>query len=473
MAVVSSAPGARTGVSELTRWSQLIIGVVCMVMIANLQYGWTFFVPDIQKTFGWDRASIQIAFTLFVLFETWLVPIEGWFVDKYGPRVVIFIGGVLCGIGWVMNSYATSLSAYYAAQIIAGIGAGGVYGTCIGTALKWFPDKRGLAAGLTAAGFGAGSALTVVPIQNMISSSGFQATFFNFGIGQGIIVCILAFFMHSPKPGQVPEAVQNNANLQSRRQFAPTEIIGPSMFWIVGSAIALIGGLAMWAAGQQFYIPLALAILIFGYGGYTVWTRGQPVFTLMYFMFVIVGAGGLMVTANLAPIAQDLKIAGIPVSMFGLTMTALTFAATLDRILNGLTRPFFGWVSDHIGRENTMFIAFFIEGIGIFALYMFGSNPVMFVILSGLVFFAWGEIYSLFPSTCTDTFGSKFATTNAGLLYTAKGTAALLVPYTNQIQKMTGSWDMVFIIAAAANILAAVLAIAVLKPWRRKILANG
>jgi MFS transporter, OFA family, oxalate/formate antiporter len=455
------------------RWGQLVIGIVCMVMIANLQYGWTFFVPDIQKTFGWDRASIQIAFTLFVLFETWLVPIEGWFVDKYGPRIVIFIGGILCAIGWVMNSYATSLSAFYAAQIIAGIGAGGVYGTCIGTALKWFPDKRGLAAGLTAAGFGAGSALTVAPIQNMIQSSGFQATFFNFGIGQGIIVCILAFFMNAPKPGQVPDTVQNTAILQSKRQFSPSEIIGPTMFWIVGSAIALVGGLALWSIGQQFYIPLALAILIFCYGGYVVWTRGQPVFTLMYFMFVMVGAGGLMVTANLAPISQDLKIAGISVSLFGLTMTALTFAATIDRVLNGLTRPFFGWVSDHIGRENTMFLAFFIEGVGIFALYKFGSDPVMFVILSGLVFFAWGEIYSLFPSTCTDTFGSKFATTNAGLLYTAKGTAALLVPYTNQIQKMTGSWDMVFIIAAGANILAAVLAIAVLKPWRRKILSSA
>jgi OFA family oxalate/formate antiporter-like MFS transporter len=444
-----------------------------MVMIANLQYGWTFFVPDIQKTFGWDRAAIQIAFTLFVLFETWLVPIEGWFVDKYGPRIVIFVGGVLCGIGWVMNSFATSLTEFYVAQIVAGIGAGGVYGTCIGTALKWFPDKRGLAAGITAAGFGAGSALTVAPIQAMIASSGFQTTFFNFGIGQGLIVCVLAFLMTTPKAGQVPEAVQNAKIIQNRRQFTPSEIIGPTNFWIIGGAIALVGGLAMWAVGQQFYIPLALAILIFGYGGYTVWTRGQPIFTLMYFMFVIVGAGGLMVTANLAPIAQDLKIAGVPVSLFGLTMGALTFAATLDRILNGLTRPFFGWISDHIGRENTMFIAFFMEGVGIFALYMLGHNPIWFVLLSGFVFFAWGEIYSLFPSTCTDTFGSKFATTNAGLLYTAKGTAALLVPYTNQIQKLTGSWDMVFIIAAAANILAAVLAIAVLKPWRRKVIANS
>ena len=489
---VAAGTAASVRVPALMRWGQLVVGVICMVMIANLQYGWTFFVPDIQKTFGWDRASIQIAFTLFVLFETWLVPIEGWFVDKYGPKIVIFIGGVLCGIGWVMNSYATSLTEYYAAQIIAGIGAGGVYGTCIGTALKWFPDKRGLAAGITAAGFGAGSALTVYPIQAMIAgkplldfsilglpiffetaAKGFQATFFWFGIWQGIIVCILAFVLKVPKPGQVPVTTRNTKVIQNLRQFAPSEIIGPTNFWIVGSVIALIGGLGMWALGQQFYIPLALAALIFGYGGYVVWTRGQPVFTLMYLMFVIVGAGGLMVTANLAPIALDLKIANTPVTLLWLTMTALTFAATIDRVLNGLTRPFFGWVSDNIGRENTMFIAFFLEGLGIFALYMFGHNPVMFVILSGLVFFAWGEIYSLFPSTCTDTFGAKFATTNAGLLYTAKGTAALLVPYSNQIQKLTGSWDMVFIIAAAANILAAVLAIAVLKPWRAKMIAKG
>ena len=405
-------------VSNAFRWTQLAIGVVCMVMIANLQYGWTFFVPDIQKTFGWDRAAIQWAFTLFVLFETWLVPVEGWFVDKYGPKLVVIIGGLLCGVGWVINSYATSLALFYFGQIIAGIGAGAVYGTCVGNALKWFPDKRGLAAGITAAGFGAGSALTVAPIQAMIANDGFQAAFFWFGIGQGIIVVIFALFMLTPKTGQVPAPVQNKNIVQTRRNFAPTEVLK------------------------------------------------QPIFWLMYFMFVIVGAGGLMVTANLKPIAADLKIDGVPVALFGLTMTAVTFAATLDRILNGLTRPFFGWISDKIGRENTMFIAFGMEGIGIYMLHLFGHDPVWFVLLSGFVFFAWGEIYSLFPSTCTDTFGSKYAATNAGLLYTAKGTAALLVPFANVLQQQSGSWDIVFIAAAGANILAAVLAIGVLKPWR-------
>ena len=409
--------------SDAYRWTQLAIGVAAMVMVANYQYGWTFFVPDIQKKFGWDRASVQLAFTLFVLFETWLVPIEGWIVDKWGPRLVVLAGGILCGLGWAINSQATTLNLYYFGMIVAGIGAGAVYGTCVGNALKWFPDKRGLAAGITAAGFGAGSALTVAPIQAMIVSSGFQTTFLYFGLGQGVLVVILAFFFFAPKSGQVPAAVQTATIAQTRRNYLPTEVIRHPIFW------------------------------------------------LMYLMFVLVGAGGLLVTANLKPIAVDWKIDNVPVTLMAMTMTAVTFAATIDRILNGLTRPFFGWISDMIGRENTMFIAFGLEGVGIWALYMFGHDPVWFVVLSGIVFFAWGEIYSLFPSTCTDTFGAKFATTNAGLLYTAKGTASLLVPVANYMQQSSGSWDRVFLIAAGANILASLLAIVVLKPWRRKVVA--
>ncbi|GEP07438.1 oxalate/formate MFS antiporter [Methylobacterium oxalidis] len=412
-------------VSDGYRWMQLVLGVVCMVMIANLQYGWTFFVPEIQKTFGFDRAAIQFAFTLFVLFETWLVPIEGWFVDKYGPLAVVLFGGVLCGLGWVINAYASTLNMFYLGQVIAGLGAGAVYGTCVGNALKWFPDKRGLAAGITAAGFGAGSALTVAPIQWMIADKGFQAAFLYFGIGQGVVVAALAFFLAAPKKGQVPEVANNAANIQSRRNYTPGEVVR------------------------------------------------QPIFWLMYFMFVIVGAGGLMITANLKPIAADIHVDKVPVTILGVTMVAITFAATIDRVLNGLTRPFFGWVSDKIGRENTMFIAFAMEGVGIYMLYLWGHDPLWFVLLSGFVFFAWGEIYSLFPSTCTDTFGSKFAATNAGLLYTAKGTAALLVPVANYMQQSSGNWDNVFLAAAGANVLASVLAIAVLKPWRKHVVANA
>jgi OFA family oxalate/formate antiporter-like MFS transporter len=422
IAHTTTAPAAGRA-SDAYRWTQLVIGILAMVMIANYQYGWTFFVPDIQKKFGWDRASIQWAFTLFVLFETWLVPVEGWFVDRFGPRLVVLFGGIFCALGWVIVAKATSLDGYYLGMIFAGIGAGAVYGTCIGNALKWFPDKRGLAAGLTAAGFGAGSALTVAPIQAMIKDSGFQTAFLSFGLGQGIIVMILALVLFAPKPGQVPAAVQTASIIQSRRNYEWNEVIR------------------------------------------------QPIFWLMYLMFVLVGAGGLMVTANLKPIGVDWKVDNVPVTLMAMTMTAVTFAATLDRILNGLTRPFFGWVSDKIGRENTMFIAFGLEGIGIWALYIMGHNPVWFVLLSGVVFFAWGEIYSLFPSTCTDTFGAKFATTNAGLLYTAKGTAALLVPAANYLQQTSGTWSTVFLVASGANILASLLAILALKPWRKKVIA--
>ncbi|TMV68577.1 oxalate/formate MFS antiporter, partial [Thioclava sp. BHET1] len=293
-------------VSDGFRWGQLALGVICMVMIANLQYGWTFFVPEIKAKFGWERSEIQWAFTLFVLFETWLVPVEGWFVDKFGPKVVVLFGGILCGIGWVVNSYANDMSMFVTGQVLAGIGAGAVYGTCVGNALKWFPDKRGLAAGITAAGFGAGSALTVWPIQATIGNFGFENAFFYFGIGQGVIIVIFSLFLLAPKEGQVPAPSTNKAIVQGKRQFAPKEVIRHPMFW------------------------------------------------LMYAMFVMVGAGGLVVTANLAPMAKDLGVAGVPVAW---GMTALTLAATIDRILNGVTRPFFGWISDKIGRENTMFIA--------------------------------------------------------------------------------------------------------------------
>jgi OFA family oxalate/formate antiporter-like MFS transporter len=397
------------------RLVQLLVGIVCMVMIANLQYGWTLFVNPIDQKYHWGRAAIQVAFTIFILTETWLVPVEGWLVDRFGPRIVVLIGGILVGIAWVMNSVVDNLWMLYAAAAIGGVGAGAVYGTCIGNALKWFPDRRGLAAGLTAAGFGAGSALTIIPIQGMIQSSGYEATFLWFGIGQGLVVVVLSLLLRAPQPGEVPASTRLQ---QSTRDYTPVEVLSSPIFWV------------------------------------------------LYLMFVLVAAGGLMATAQLAPIANDFQIAKVPVSLLGLTLPALTFALSIDRVLNGLTRPFFGWVSDNIGRENTMFIAFGIEAVGIWALSVFGQDPVMFVILSGLVFFAWGEIYSLFPSTCTDVYGSKYATTNAGLLYTAKGTASLLVPLANVLAAASGGWHSVFMVAALMNAVAAIMALAVLRPLR-------
>ncbi len=406
-------------VRDSYRWLQLLVGIVCMAMIANLQYGWTLFVNPLDAKYHWGRASIQVAFTIFVLLETWLVPIEGYLVDRYGPRLVVLAGGILCGIAWTMNAYADSLTFLYVAAAIGGVGAGAVYGTCVGNALKWFPDRRGLAAGLTAAGFGAGSALTIIPISTMIKSSGYEQTFLYFGVGQGIIVVALSLLLAAPKPGQVP---QSSKVLQTRRQFRPMEVLRTPVFWV------------------------------------------------MYVMFVLVGAGGLMATAQLAPIAKDFKIAEIPVSLVGITLPALTFALAIDRILNGLTRPFFGWVSDNIGREKTMLIAFALEAAGIYALSIYGRDPVIFVILTGLVFFAWGEIYSLFPSTSADTYGTEYATANAGLLYTAKGTASLLVPLSSVLVAATGTWHAVFVVAALMNAAAALMAWFVLKPMRQKFL---
>jgi OFA family oxalate/formate antiporter-like MFS transporter len=428
----TEAISSRATASEATRWGQLIFGIICMVMIANLQYGWTLFVTPIDQKYHWGRAAIQVAFTIFVLTETWLVPFEGYLIDKFGPRVMICGSGFLVAIAWMINAYADSLALLYLAAAIGGIGAGVIYGGSVGNALKWFPDRRGLAAGLTAAGFGAGSALTVIPIANMIQSSGYEAAFWWFGIGQGVVVILVALLLRAPEPGEVvvpaAPAVQ-----QTRRDYTPTEVLAPLATW-------------------QFY---------------------KSPFFIMYLMFVMVGAGGLMAIAQLAPIANDYKIAGVPVSILGLTLPALTFALTIDRVLNGVCRPFFGWVSDHIGRENTMFIAFFIEGLGIYALLYFANNPVLFVILSGLVFFAWGEIYSLFPATCTDIYGRKFATTNYGMLYTAKGTASLLVPLANVLTSATGSWHAVFYVAAILNIIAAVMALAVLRPMRRRAMEMG
>jgi MFS transporter, OFA family, oxalate/formate antiporter len=412
------------------RWIQLFMGIVCMAMIANLQYGWTLFVNPIADKYGWTRAAIQVAFTLFVLTETWLVPIEGYLVDKFGPRPVVLIGGLLCGVGWVMNSFADSLTLLYVAAAISGIGAGAVYGTCVGNALKWFPDRRGLAAGLTAAGFGAGSALTILPITAIIKASGYEAAFLYFGIGQGAIVMLLAIGLSDPrrmlspmlrKSAQTP----SRSLMQTRREYSPGEVLRRPVFWV------------------------------------------------MYAMFVMVAAGGLMATAQLAPIAKDFKIMDVPVNILGLVLPALTFALAIDRVLNGLTRPFFGWVSDHIGRERTMLIAFALESIGILALYRFGSHPVAFVLLTGLVFFAWGEIYSLFPSTCADTFGSKYAAANAGMLYTAKGTASLLVPLSSVLTAATGNWHAVFIGASLLNLAAALLAWFVLRPMRRRELERA
>jgi len=395
-------------------WIQLVVGVVCMASVANLQYGWTLFVNPIDVRYHWGRAAIQFAFTIFVLIETWLVPIEGYLVDRFGPRPVVIAGAVLVGLAWMLNSVADSLSLLYLAAAIGGIGTGSVYGTCVGNALKWFPGRRGLAAGITAAGFGAGAAITVVPISKMIAASGYQHAFFFFGILQGLIVFVMAWGLLAAPPELVAAHPRPN---QAAHSFKPTQVLR------------------------------------------------KPVFYVMYLMFVLVASGGVMMAASMGPIAKDLRIEKAPVDLLGLVMPALVFAITLNRVFDGVGRPFFGWVSDQIGRENTMAIAFVIGAGALFTLSQAGSNPVVFVLVTALYFGVFGEIYSLFPATQGDTFGAKYAAANAGMLYTAKGVASLLVPLAAATAASMG-WNVVFTIAMSFNLLAAALGLFVLKPMR-------
>ena len=414
----STSPTPVAGAGKHTnRWIQLILGIICMALVANLQYAWTLFVSPMEAKQHWGLPAIQLSFSIFILVETWLVPVEGWLVDKFGPRPVILLGGVLAAVGWVMDSYATTLPELYVAAVIAGIGAGCVYGTCVGNALKWFPDKRGLAAGLTAAGFGAGAAVTVIPIANMIKTSGYQEAFLYFGIFQGVCICILALFMVRPKP---PAGVK----------------IAPR---IVMTKVDYTSGQMM----------------------------RTPVFWLIYLLFVAVAAGGLMATAQLGPIAKDYGFAKLPVSLFGITLPLLTMALSIDSLANGFTRPLCGFISDRLGRENTMLVVFIGEGLSMLGLMRFGHDPIAFMVFAACIFLFWGEIFSIFPAICADTFGTKYAAANAGTLYTAKGTASLIVPLTS-VLAVQGNWDRVFIVAAVLSIMAGLLAKFVLQPMRKK-----
>jgi OFA family oxalate/formate antiporter-like MFS transporter len=409
------------------RWTQLIAGILCMIMIASLQYGWTLFVHPISAAHGWSVASIQIAFSIFVALETWLTPIEGWIVDRLGaqrgPKLMVAFGGVLIAAGWIVNSKADTLSMLYLGAVLSGIGGGAVYATAVGQAVKWFPDRRGLAVGLTAAGFGAGAALTVVPIRYVIASSGYQTAFFWFGLVQGAVVLMLAWLLRAPEADEIA-AMSRMAPpkvMQSARSYTPGEVLASPVFWV------------------------------------------------LYVMFIMVSASGLMATAQIALIARDYNVANVAI-LGG--ATALSVALIVDNVANGAARPLFGWVSDHIGREYTMAIAFGLGAVAYWLLGSAGSAPWAFVLFAALIFLTWGEIFSLFPSTCTDSFGPKFATVNLSLLYTAKGASAFLVPVANVIKTSTGSWHMVFLLTALMNVLVVALALFVLKPMRSKVVAT-
>jgi MFS transporter, OFA family, oxalate/formate antiporter len=419
-----SLEGTRT-VRGTNRWLQLVLAVACMILIANLQYGWTLFVSPMNKAHGWALADIQVAFSLFVALETWLTPFEGWIVDwigaERGPKLMIAFGGVLVAVAWTINANAESLTALYVGSALSGVGAGAVYATCVGNAVKWFPDRRGLAVGLTAAGFGAGAALTVIPIREVIATYGYQSAFFWFGLVQGAGIFVIAWAMRGPLSGETASVAAVKV-VQSKHSHTPGQMLASPVFW------------------------------------------------LLYVMFILVSASGLMATAQIALVAKDYGLANTPLLMGG---TVLTVALIVDNVLNGAARPLFGWVSDMIGRENTMAIAFALGGISYWLLGTAGTSPWAFVLFAGLIFLTWGEIFSLFPSTCTDTFGTKYATANLCFLYTAKGASAFLVPLANVIVKATGGWHTVFLVTAIMNFVVVALAVGVLKPMRQRYMSDA
>ena len=403
------------------RWMQLAAGIAGMVAVANFQYSWTLFVDPLHTRHGWPIEDIQFAFYLFfVPAQTWLVPVEGYLAERFGPRKLLVSGGVLAGLGWVLSAAASSLETLYAAQALAGCGSGIVYSISVGSALKWFPDRRGLAAGLTAAAFGAGAAATVRPVDWTIRSSGYESAFFWFGLAQAIVILLAAAVMRFPRPGEAPPPVQSKV-MQSGRDFTPGEMLRSPGFWLI------------------------------------------------YFTMMLGAIPGLLMIGYIAPIARDFGFADTELTFLWFSSVVTPLAIQLNSIVGGFTRPIFGWLSDHIGREISIFLAFALEGFALLLLIRFANDPILFVLTSGLAFFGWGAVFSLFPALIGDMFGRRFATTNYSLLYTAKGAAALLVALCDVLRARTESWTGVFAIMIAADAVAALLALLVLRPLRRRL----
>jgi OFA family oxalate/formate antiporter-like MFS transporter len=418
---MAASPAALIHPSRIpNRWIQLTAGIVAMMAIANLQYAWTLFTKPIQAHLHVSLEAVQWTIVLFIALETWLVPFEGFLVDRIGPRLMLGLGAIFAGLGWIGSGYAESLRGLYFWYGLGGIGAGAVYGGTIGNALKWFPDHRGLCVGMTAGAFGIGTATTIAPVADMIKTSGYQHTFIVWGIIQGFVVLLCAIFLARPPLGWTPP------NWEEKEKKIKAKVNTSAV------------DLTPW---QMLH---------------------QPSFYVIYLMMTMLAFGGIVVTVQLNPMASSYHVDKVVV-LWG--MTALVLAITVDRILNGLTRPFWGWVSDHIGRENTIFISFILEAMAVYALLQLITHPIWFVALSGLCFFAWGNIYSLFPSITGDLYGKKWATTNYGLVYTAKGLATLFAaPGAAWLFEKTGSWTKVFWAMIVCDVIAAFMALLWLKP---------
>ncbi|HYF94844.1 MAG TPA: oxalate/formate MFS antiporter [Symbiobacteriaceae bacterium] len=423
---MTQATAAAPDKNMTTRWFILIALVVAMMAVANPQYAWTLFTTDLRKDFNASLAAVQLALTLFIAVQTWLVPVETYLVDRFGPRWIMTAGGAILALSWWMTSQVQSLSVFYLTYAIGGIGVGTIYGASIGMAAKWFPDRRGLAAGMVAGSYGFGTLFTVLPIQNSLDANGWRQTFLVAGLVMGVVIIIASQFVRAPELGWKPAGwvpkTSGKGLLQNTRNYTPGQMMKTAPFYV------------------------------------------------LYLMMTMVAFGGMMVTAQLKPIGVSYGYDKYMV----LGMSAVSLALMLDRALNGFTRPMWGYISDRIGRYNTMALAFGLEAIMISIFAYMIKSPIAFIIMSGMTFFAWGEIYSLFPSAITDVYGSKYASSNYGIQYTSKGVATLLAgPGAALLMEWAGSWLPVFYCAVAMDAIAAVLAFFWLKPMVARLIAEG
>jgi oxalate/formate antiporter len=420
VATMSTAIPAAQSSFLKSKWIQLLLGVVCMMAISSPQYVWALFTKPLLGELGVELATLQVTFSILIVLQTFFSPFQGYLVDRFGPRLLLSIGAILTGLSWVLSAQAHSVMGIYLTYgLFGGLGTGIVYVGIVGLMVRWFPSSRGFAVGMVAAGYGFGAILTTFPISSTLASSGYQHTLTVFGYIIGAVGLIAAQGLRMPDA--VISAVKHAVN-QVSAGVAPKTMLKTPVFW------------------------------------------------LMFAMMTMMSTSGLMVISQMGAFAKDFGVANAMV--WG--MAALPLALTIDRVTNGLTRPLFGWISDRYGRENTMFIAFGLEAIAMTAWLYFRNDPVMFVILSGVVFFGWGEIFSLFPSTLTDTFGEKHATTNYGFLYMAQGVGSILGgPIAALVYASTGSWLPVFALMIMLDATAALLALFVLKPMRTRYLKKA
>lgn len=415
----AQALSLRAPVSILdNRWLQLALGLVCMMAISSPQYVWALLTKPMMAAFGVKLSQLQVTFSILIVFQTFLSPFQGYLIDRFGPRLLLSIGGALTGLSWILASQVSDVTHLYLTYgLLGGIGTGVIYVGIVGQMVQWFPDKRGFATGMVAAGYGMGAVLTTFPVSNSIAAVGYQQTLLHFGFIFGAVALLAALGMRRPPANWMRHAVDQS---KSAEGVTPSAMLRSPVFW------------------------------------------------LMFLMFTLMSTSGLMVISQMGAFAKDFGITAVEV--FG--MAALPLALTIDRFTNGLTRPFFGYVSDRIGREKTMLLAFGLEGLAMTLWLLTRDNAMLFVLLSGVVFFGWGEIFSLFPSTLTDTFGKRHATTNYGFLYMAQGVGSILGgPLAAWMHESTGSWSTVFAVVITLDFVTAILAIAVLKPMRGKLLA--